>query len=419
MISAIKREKCIVCNKSLGNDHVFIGNQYPSAVFPEKNSDYKKTMPPSSLNLTKCINNDCGLVQLSYEYNLDYVFDNYPYESASTATMLDKLKDIVDETESIVSINKDDTVLDIGGNDGSMLNLMKTKVKKRVNFDAAAGVDSVFSSKDYVRVEGLFNADDYRSNGFDNPKLIYSVAMFYHLNNPVQFCKEVRSIMNDDTVWCIQMTYLGTMLQDNIYDNIVHEHVAYYSLKSLSFLFDSLGMEIIKAKVVDSYGGSLRVHVVKKSSKKVKLDSEVTAYEKKYEINNLSSVLAFNQRIHTIKEATLNIVNHIVEEDGKLVALGASTKGNMICQFVELGADKIQYILDNNKKKIGLITTGTEIPIVEEDQYLNEVPKYILILPYYYIDFFIELIRKKLAKGEKSYLIVPLPVPHFIKVESN
>ena len=418
MISSIKREKCIVCNSALGNDYVFIGDQYPSAVFPEKNSDYKKEISPSSLNLTKCTNNDCGLVQLSNEYNLNYVFENYPYESASTATMLDKLKDIIDETESIVSLNKNDTILDIGGNDGSMLNLMKTPVNKRVNFDAAVGIDSVFSSDDYERVEGLFSSDEYRAKGFQNPKLIYSVAMFYHLNDPVQFCKEVKSIMNNDTVWCIQMTYLGTMLQDNIYDNIVHEHVAYYSLRSLNFLLGSLGMEIIKAKVVDSYGGSLRVHVVKKNSKNIKLISDVIDYERKYEINNLSSVLAFNQRIQVIKEVTSNMINHIVEDHGKLVALGASTKGNMICQFVGIGADKIKFILDNNKKKIGLITTGTEIPIVEEEKYLNEIPKYILILPYYYNNFFIELIRRKLPKGGKSYLVIPLPIPHYIKVES-
>ena len=419
LISAIKREKCIVCNTSLGKDHVLIGNQYPSAVFPKVDSDYKKEMPPSSLNLTKCINHDCGLVQLSYEYNLDYVFENYPYESASTATMVDKLQDIVDETESIINLNENDTVLDIGGNDGSMLNLMKTDIKKRINFDAAVGVESVFSSPNYHRIEGLFSAEDYKAHGFDNPKLIYSVAMFYHLNDPVQFCKEVKSIMNDDTVWCIQMTYLGTMLQDNIYDNIVHEHVTYYSLKSLSFLLGSLGMEIIKAKLVDSYGGSLRVHVVKKNKSNNKLESDVIAYEKKFEINKLSSVIAFNERIQTIKEATKNLINHIVEENGKLVALGASTKGNMICQFVGIGTDKIKYILDNNHKKIGLITTGTEIPIVEESSYLRNVPKYILILPYYYNDFFIELIRKKLPKGGISYLIVPLPVPYIVKVESN
>ena len=419
MISDVKREKCIVCDEVLGDDHVIIGKQYPSAVFPEAKSNYKEEMPPSSLNLTKCSNNDCGLVQLSREYNLDYVFQNYPYESASTATMLDKLQDIIDDTESSVNLSTNDTVLDIGGNDGSMLNLMKNTVKQRVNFDAAAGINSVFESKDYVRVEGLFNAEEYKSRGFDNPKLIYSVAMFYHLNNPVQFCKEVRSIMNDDSVWCIQMTYLGTMLQDNIYDNIVHEHVTYYSLKSLSFLMESLGMEIIKASVVDSYGGSLRVHVVKKTSKIFKLESDVVNYEKKYEINKLSSILAFNERIQIIKKGMRNLVNHIIEENGKLVALGASTKGNMICQFVGLDSDKIKYVLDNNKKKIGLITSGTEIPIVDESKYLEQVPKYILILPYYYNDFFIKLIRSKLNKGQKTYLIVPLPIPHFIKVESN
>jgi hypothetical protein len=419
MINVNKREKCVSCGELLIEDHVIIGNQYPSAVYPKKGHQYRNDLEPSSLNLTKCPNTECGLVQLSNEYDLDYVFKNYPYETASTATMLDKLKDIVSDTEALVDLKESDTVLDIGGNDGSMLNLMNNKVKKRVNFDAASGIKSVISEKDYVRIEGLFDSNKYKSYSFDNPKLIYSVAMFYHLNDPIKFCRDVKSIMNDDTVWCIQMTYLGTMLKDNIYDNIVHEHVTYFSLQSLTYLLESLDLIIIKSKVVSSYGGSLRVHIMKKQNSIKPKASTVKAYEKENRINSLTSILAFNERAQVIKETIKNIVNHVVNKSGKLVALGASTKGNMICQFSDLDSSKIKYILDNNDKKIGSITTGTDIPIIDEGDGLNNLPEYMLILPYYYTDFFIKLIKGKLNKGKHIDFIIPLPIPHFVRVESN
>ena len=91
--------------------------------------------------------------------------------------------------------------------------------------------------------------------------------MFYHLNNPLDFCNDIASIMDDDSVWVVQMTYLASMLRDNIYDNILHEHKAYYSIFSLEYLLELCGLYICGAKVVDSYGGSVRVYIKKNKDK--------------------------------------------------------------------------------------------------------------------------------------------------------
>ncbi|HCN84416.1 MAG TPA: hypothetical protein DIT07_12465, partial [Sphingobacteriaceae bacterium] len=364
-------------------------------------------------------NDDCGLVQLSNEYDLSYVLANYPYESGTTATMKGILGDIVEETEKLVPLNGNDVVLDIGGNDGTMLNLLAKPVKNRVNMDAAAGVNSVIDAPDYIKIQGLFNSKAYLELNIGLPKVIFSVAMFYHLNDPLSFCKDVYEIMDDDTVWCLQMTYLGTMLEDNIFDNIVHEHVSYYSLKSLEYLMNKVGLEVCEAKIVKSYGGSIRAYI-KKSRKGFSQDrveyKHVAEYERNHKTNDLSALLDFNTRSQMLKDFTKTLIGHLVEKYGKMVAFGASTKGNMICQFVGLDSTYIKCVLDNNEKKVGLMTTGTDIPIVDETEYLKSVPPYLFILPYYYTDFFISVIRKRLKKDESTYLIVPLPMPKFIKV---
>jgi hypothetical protein len=148
-----------------------------------------------------------------------------------------------------------------------------------------------------------------------------------------------------------------------------------------------------------------------------KLDCEaIRKLEENHRTNSIDSLNEFNTRIQVIKKITKEIVEHLVQKNGKIVALGASTKGNMICQFSGLNKNHIKYILDNNSKKIGLLTTGSEIPITDEKKYLDPMPPYLLVLPYYYTDFFISLIKKYLKKGQSTYLIVPLPTLKFIQV---
>ena len=423
MLQSKRRTKCIVCGGKLSDDLVFIGDQYPSAVYPEVGSDYKQSMKASSLNLTKCLHRECGLVQLRHEYNLDFVYKNYPYLSGGTATMKKILSDVVNEVEGVVSLNSNDIVLDIGGNDGTLLSLLSKPVKKRINIDAASGITSVLNDPNYIRVEDKFSAKAYLNLKQPAPKVIFCVAMFYQLDDSLTFCRDIRKIMDDETILCIQMTYLGSMLESNIYDNIVHEHVAYYSLGSLEYLLNKVGLQILDAKIVESYGGSLRVIVRKAKKKPVLCTSKgakaIREYERTMDVNTTEGLKRFNERTILLRDFTRQLIDHIVAKHGKILALGASTKGNMICQFLGLTSQQIACALDNSDKKIGLVMTGSDIPIADEKEYLGKLTEYLLVLPYYYTDFFKSLIQKYLQPNHTVYLLVPLPKPYFIKVSNE
>lgn len=424
MLSGKKKENCIVCGAKLLGDLVHVGQQYPSAVYPDKPTKYRSAMRPSSLNLTKCSNNKCGLVQLAHEYDLSHVLKNYPYLSSGTATMTAILTDAAREAEKLVSLEKDDVALDIGGNDGTLLSLLSRDVKRRINIDAAHNVVSILDDSNYLRIQEKFSAKAYLNLGLASPKVIFSVAMFYHLDDPLKFCREVRKIMSDSTIWCIQMTYLGSMLEANIYDNIVHEHVGYYSLKSLEYVLNKAGLVVRDAKIVTPYGGSLRVYVTTKNGKipgypkqYVSKNYSLTKnYEYEQGTNTVDALKMFDMRVALLREFTRELIAHIVGKNGKIYAMGASTKGNMICQFIGIDSNHIECVLDNNKKKIGLIMTGSDIPIVDEKEYLPMLKEYLLILPYYYMDFFKALVAKYLKKDQHVYLIIPLPKPRLVKL---
>lgn len=349
------------------------------------------------------------------------MFDHYPYESGTTATMKQVLQDVVDDAQKVSPLGREDVVLDIGGNDGTLLGLINTPVKARVNIDAAAGISQTISHPNYHHIHAKFDADTYLALGLPSPKLITSIAMFYHLSDPLTFIKDIAEIMDDKSVWLLQMTYVGTMLRDNILDNIVHEHVAYYSLHSLNFLLNQANLHIADAKIVESYGGSLRVFIVK-NQKAFPIQywhrefPRVEQFEKDNATNTYAALYAFNTRVQLIKEILGNIVRHIAYRRGPLWGFGASTKGNMILQLIGATVEQIPCILDNSAKKIGSKTTGTLIPIVAESEYLAMLPDYIFILPYYYKDTFIQILKRSLRSGRSLDIIIPLPYPHFVTI---
>jgi len=418
-----KRVHCISCGAQLPADIVHIGDQYPSAIFLRDNDPIASEISASSLNVTRCEVEDCSLVQLSHSYDLQYVFDHYPYESGSTATMRQILDHAVNDALAIAPLGPDDVALDIGGNDGTLLSLIEQPVKARVNIDAAAGVDQIVSGGNYHHIHSRFSASVYRSLNLPPPKLITSVAMFYHLYDPLSFCNEVREIMSDESIWVIQMTYLGTMLRDNIFDNIVHEHSAYYSLKSLEALLKRVGLKVCEARVVESYGGSLRVFVMKENGKFpdkfFRSDYRgVQAFETEHRTNKFEELYAFNSRAQLLRSSINSILTHLNERNGPVWGFGASTKGNMLLQFLGITSNEMPKILDNSSKKIGTRTTGSLIPIVDEASNLRFLPPYLMVLPYYYKSAFVKIIQKSLVAGSSVSLFIPLPHPHFITVNA-
>jgi NDP-4-keto-2,6-dideoxyhexose 3-C-methyltransferase len=412
--------KCIACGSHLTEPLVLIGDQYPSAIFLSQETSLHNSLLKSSLDLCSCTNPNCLLVQLKTQIDMGTVYQNYPYESGTTATMKSILANIVDESLNRITLDKNDVVLDIGGNDGSLLHYLGDRNLTRVNIDIAHGINQVFSAKNYFYCNRAFSKEIYLSLNLPKPKLIFSTAVFYQLQNPVQFCRDVFDIMSPNSVFVMQMTYLGSMYKNYIFDNIVHEHAAYYSLFSLEKLLERVGLKVVGAKIVNSYGGSLRVYITRDDSDQhsdtLKFDlDEIRANEIVDEINAYSKLKEFGDNFLSWQSNLKELIQSESKQFGHIFGFGASTKGNMILQALGMTTAIMPEILDNNSKKIGSLTTGTLIPIKDENA-LGTFPNYVLILPYYYQEFLINLIRTKAKKSQTVRILIPLPVPLITEV---
>lgn len=412
--------KCLVCESQLDLDVAVIGDQYPSAIYLNNVTEKEFGLHKSSLNLSRCTNPVCTLVQLSKPIDLDIVYKNYPYQSGTTATMHSILSSVVDETLTYQSLERGEVALDIGGNDGTLLSLINRPESNMINIDAASNIDQIYQIPNYTYINSKFDSRTYLELDVDSPKIIFSVAVFYQLNDPLRFLRDVSVIMNQDSLFVLQMTYLESMFSNNIFDNVVHEHVTYFSLKSLIYIAELAGLKVIGARVVDSYGGSLRVFLVKNTSLKT-LPNLVNETKKILEVefenmtNEVEMLVKFGNDFEGWKSNLGHLLDYQFKHYGPIIGMGASTKGNMILQSLGIKDDIMPFIMDNNPKKIGTRTTGSYIPIVEEGE-IADLGRNILILPYYYEAFFKKILSSKILDGKFVNFISPLPRPNVSRI---
>ena len=408
--------QCISCGQTLNSKLCLIGAQFPSAIYNSVKDELEIKSTP--LDLAICDNHECRLVQLNEIVNLDYVYSHYPYQTSTTATMSVLLKEFADEALSKYTLVNSDVVLDIGGNDGTLLSFFSGKAAKLVNIDIASGIRQVIAEDNYLYINAKFSKLEYDKTKLKAPKFIFSSAVFYQLPDPNSFCSDLWSLMDDDSIFFLQMTYLGTMYKNNVYDNVVHEHLGYYSLYSLENLLSKHKLKVVDVSVNEVYGGSMRVTIVKESSE-IKENLQKLNYlrssEELNKVNELESLLNFAFNFNEWKKSAKKLLGDLIEKYKFVVGLGASTKGNMLLQALQVDEQFMKYIIDNNEKKIGTWTSGSLIPIVGES-YLKKPHKAIFLLPYYYLDFFHTLLERSIYKGDFVDLFIPLPYPKVIKV---
>ena len=234
--------------------------------------------------------------------------------------------------------------------------------------------------------------------------------MFYDLDNPHDFVDDVRSILDENGIWILQMNYLVTMLENNAFDNIVHEHLEYYSLQSLEYLLNKHNLEVFDIEQNNINGGSIRVFIKFKDCKKISISERVNSvreYETKIGLDNQKPYLDFAKRILNIKEQTCKFIKDEINNGKKIYVYGASTRGNTLLQYYELNSNSILAAAERNPDKWGKKTVGSKIPIISEKQARLDKPDYFLVLPWYFIDEF--EIREKDYLRDGGKFIVPLP----------
>ena len=412
-------DKCKVCGNQDLIKVLTLDEQYlsPTFVLSNKNNELAEIKTPLTLLLCdKNKNkNNCGLLQLKEITEPDYLYKEYFYRTATNDTMRKDLRELVEQVLEISNPKSEDIVVDIGANDCTMLNFYEEKFNL-VGFEPARNIKFVDNGKKIKLINNYFNSKNFKDI-FANKKakVITSCAMFYDLENPIQFVNDIEEILDDEGIWCCQISYLDSMIRYNNFYDICHEHLSYYSLESFEYLINKQGLKLFYAETNEVNGGSIRLYICKKNSKKY--DKEVFSKKlndlrKKEKMLNLTSIetyLDFENIVNDLKSKTIKFVDKIIKNKKKVLALGASTKGNIILQHFGLTKDKIPYISERNPEKVGLKCLGSDIELISEEKAREINPEAFIVLPWNFKKEIVKRERKYLDDGGKLMFVMPFP----------
>ncbi len=413
----ITRTTCRSCDSTL-EPVLDLGSLYVSDFIPPGGSDGTK----APLELVIC--RRCRLLQLKHTVPAETMYRNYWYRSGTNQTMRNALADIANKAETLIRLKEGESVLDIGCNDGTLLAAYRTGGVRKIGFDPAENL-AAFSRRIADKlVVGFFGREVFHEEpelAGCRPKVVTSIAMFYDLEDPNRFVSDIKEVMDPEGLWIVQMSYLPLMLKTNEFGNICHEHLEYYSLTSFEYLLDLHGMEVVDVELNDVNGGSIRAYIRNRGADpnrfadatyRTLAQERVLALrdqETRLGLDDIEVYREFAVWVSRIREDVVGFIREQVARGRKVYVYGASTKGNTLLQYFGLDHTLIAGAAERNRDKWGMMTVGTHIPIVSEEEARAARPDFFLILPWHFLEEFRQREKAFLLAGGKFIV----PMPHF------
>ncbi len=393
-------KECRICGNTCLEPTLDLGEHALTGVFPATR-DQKVTSGP--LRLVRCAGG-CGLLQLEHTYSLSEMYgNNYGYRSGLNYSMKKHLQGKVERILSFYRPSAGSIILDIGSNDGTTL-AAYSDCYCRIGIDPTADKFKEYYADGITVVSDFFSAKTFREvSGNKQAAIVTSFSMFYDLERPLDFAQEISSILAPGGIWVFEQSYMPTMLKNNSYDTVCHEHLEYYGMKQIIWILDRAGLKAIDIEFNDINGGSFSVTAAKANS-----PYKESAQAKCILNNEIDLGLDSSLIYQKFSERTINnrdIVLEFFSNRGSSIigALGASTKGNVFLQYCNLSSKDIVAIGEINSDKFGAFTPGTLIPIVPEHELIDIDPEYLIVLPWHFRNTFVQ------KSKYKSRLIFAIP----------
>jgi GDP-mannose 4,6-dehydratase len=397
--------KCRICKSEDYTEVINLGNQIITSRFPVL-GDY--STPSTPICLVQC--NECKLVQLKEHLNGAELYEyEYGYRSGINNTMREHLKRYNEYVQTYINLKDGDSVLDIGSNDATFLKNYSKNIK-RVGIDPT-GKQFANYYEDIDLIPTYFTKENIKAKLPDTKfKIVTSISMFYDLPDPVQFAKDIYEVLDDDGIWSLEQSYILTMIKRKSIDTICHEHIEYYAVKQIKEIMDRAGFKIVNITENECNGGSFRITVAKKESKKFMegtvLINKYLENEKLYLLSEPNTYRDFLKHCDTEVKKLKHLIKAINESGKKVYIYGASTKGNCLLQYAGIGPELVRYAVERNPQKVGKMTS-TFIEIISEETMRENPPDYLLVLPWHFKEEIIKREAEFLEKG--GQFIFPLP----------
>lgn len=403
-------EKCQICEYPNLEPILFLGYLPPVNTMrdigerPHEQSSY----PAQILYCPKCY-----LVQLGLIVNPKILFPpSYPYTSSTTKILRENFAELYQECKTLISMQKEDLVIDIGSNDGNLL--INFKDNHRVLGITPEEIGRIAIERGIPTVIDYFTdqvADKVKSE-YGEARVITATNVFAHIANVNSVIESILKILKEDGVFISESHYLLSLIETLQYDTIYHEHLRYYSLHSLKYLLEKNGLEIFHAKQIPTHGGSIRVYSARKGVYSVKETVAVLLGKEKEIVLGKKNLLEFKKKV-VISKLQLHALLLDIKKQGKRIwGISAPSRASTLINYVGIDEGILDAVVEiKGSHKIGKYMPGTLIPVVEESKLFEDQPEYALLLSWHIAD---ELAPKLREKGFRGGFIVPLPEPRIL-----
>ena len=352
------------------------------------------------------------LVQLNIEVDKKILFPkSYPYTSSTTKVLRDNFSQLRKEIDKNNFLKKNDLLIDIGSNDGNLLSNFKDSY--RVLGITPENIGKIAIKRGIPTIIDYFDENVVKSviKKYGKAKIITATNVFAHITEVNKLIKNIKKCLKTDGIFISESHYLLPLIETNQYDTVYHEHLRYYSLKSLKYLFSKHQLEIFKVEKIPTHGGSIRVYASKKNKYKIHPSVKKINYEEK----DLSKRLFdFKEKVIDSKFNFYNLLNKLKNKNKnmRIAGISAPSRSTTLINYIGIDENIIENIYEvKGSKKIGMYVPGTKIKIIEEKISKLKKYNYLLIFSWHIQKDIIKVLRKK---GYKGKFIVPLPKPKVI-----
>jgi NDP-4-keto-2,6-dideoxyhexose 3-C-methyltransferase len=323
--------------------------------------------------------------------------------------MQNELKEIAGKClERIGKRIKELTVVDIGANDGTLLKSYSKSVE-RIGVEPIKKLAKICQDHADVMINDFFNYEAYEKElGDKKADIVTVISCFYDMEEPNVFIDDVKKILKDDGMLVIQQNYLAKILTQNAFDNVVHEHLEYYSLLSLQNLLKRNGFEVFDLELRELNGGSFRTYICREGKRPISIAVyEQMQLEKMISLHRKKIYTDFARGIREVKKEVYDFIKTQVKAGKNVYVYRSSTRGNTLLQYFNLDHKLIEKAVERNPEKWWKKIASVGISIISEEQAREEKPDYMLVLPWFFKDEFLKREKSYLKSG--GHFIFPLP----------
>lgn len=405
--------KCFVCNNESSENILELGlspiaNNLESDIIKSQNA---KKYP---LNLSVCRSN-CNHVQISEIIDQKEIFNDYFYMPSVSKTLTNHLKEISNEINKKFKIKSDSFILDIGSNDGTFLESASNFSKNILGVDPAKNLSDIANEKGIRTINEFFSHKLAKKikNKYGSTDFIISTNTFAHTPKINDFVEGLKELISDEGVIIIEIHYLGSMIDDNSFDTIYHEHFSYWSLNNLNNLFSKHGLNIFDACVIPVHHGQLRIYISKsKKYKKTKSFKYLLDKEEKEDLIG-KKLKIFCKKVLKIKSNLLDLFEKISNDKKIVYGYGAPAKASTLINFI--GENNLRFIYDKSQLKQGKYIPGTSIKIKDPSEIQYDNPDYIFLFAWNFSKEIIDDLKNNFNFNGK--LIIPIPDLRIIDID--